>query len=61
MVARPGAGVTPEEVLTVCREHLAKHMVPATVRIVGSLPLRANGKVAKSRLRELAICAGERT
>ncbi|WP_222106034.1 class I adenylate-forming enzyme family protein [Catellatospora sichuanensis] len=50
VVARPGAEVTPEEVLAVCREHLAKHMVPASVLVVDALPLTASGKVAKARL-----------
>src|SRR5450759_389329 len=58
VTARPGTLVTPEEVLAVCREHLPKHMVPRTVIVVDALPLNANGKVAKSALRELATCAG---
>ncbi len=54
VAAKPGTVVTPEEVLTVCREYLAKHMVPSTVLVVDALPLNANGKVLKSRLFELA-------
>ncbi|GIG02712.1 class I adenylate-forming enzyme family protein [Catellatospora citrea] len=50
VVARPGAEVTPDEVLAVCRAHLAKHMVPAGVFVVDALPLTGNGKVAKARL-----------
>ncbi|GAB4047235.1 class I adenylate-forming enzyme family protein [Catellatospora paridis] len=50
VVARPGAEVTADEVLAVCREHLAKHMVPANVFVVDALPLTSNGKVAKARL-----------
>jgi acyl-CoA synthetase (AMP-forming)/AMP-acid ligase II len=57
VVARPGTAVTPEEVLVVCREHLAKHMVPSTVLVVDALPLNPNGKVAKSDLAELARSA----
>ncbi len=51
---RPGADVTPAAVLAHCRPHLAKHMVPAEVRIIAALPLNAHGKVAKVQLRELA-------
>jgi acyl-CoA synthetase (AMP-forming)/AMP-acid ligase II len=51
---RPGAEVTPDEVLAVCRKHLAKYMVPRSVIILDALPLNANGKVAKPRLREMA-------
>jgi acyl-CoA synthetase (AMP-forming)/AMP-acid ligase II len=58
VVMRPGTVVTPEEVLTVCRGHLPKYMVPSAVEVVDALPLNANGKVAKTRLRELAACAG---
>jgi acyl-CoA synthetase (AMP-forming)/AMP-acid ligase II len=54
----PGSAVTPEEVLAVCREHLAKHLVPHTVLVVDTMPLNGNGKVDKSRLRELAACTG---
>lgn len=50
VVPRPGAEVTPDEVLAVCRAHLAKHMVPASVHVVDALPLTGNGKVAKARL-----------
>ena len=31
VTARPGAEVTPDEVLAVCRQHLPKHMVPRSV------------------------------
>lgn len=53
-MARPGAVVTPDEILAVCREHLPKHMVPRSVIVLDDLPLNANGKVAKPRLRDLA-------
>jgi long-chain acyl-CoA synthetase len=58
VVPRPGTVVTPEEVLTVCRERLAKHMVPSTVLVLDALPLNANGKVAKARLVDLVTSAG---
>ena len=50
---RAGTVVTPEEVLAVCRQHLARHMVPRAVMVVDDLPLNSNGKVAKARLSRL--------
>jgi long-chain acyl-CoA synthetase len=55
VTTRPGAKVTPDEVLGVCRQHLPKHMVPQSVLVLDALPLNANGKVAKPRLREMVL------
>jgi acyl-CoA synthetase (AMP-forming)/AMP-acid ligase II len=54
VTARPGAVVTPDEVLAVCRQHLPKYMVPRSVLILEVLPLNSNGKIAKPQLREMA-------
>ena len=54
VTVRPGAEVTPDEVLTVCRQHLPKYMVPHSVLVLDALPLNASGKIAKPRLREMA-------
>jgi long-chain acyl-CoA synthetase len=54
VTARPGATVTQDDVLAVCRQHLPKHMVPRSVFILDALPLNANGKTAKAQLREIA-------
>ena len=54
VVARDDA-LTADDVLTTLRGTLAKHMVPREVRVVPDLPLNANGKPVKSRLRELAV------
>jgi len=59
VTARPGCVVTPGEVLAVCRQHLPKYMVPRRVRVLDALPLNANGKVAKPRLREMAAARAE--
>jgi long-chain acyl-CoA synthetase len=48
----------PDMVLAALRARLSKHMVPQQVRIVAELPLNANGKLVKSRLRELAVIGG---
>lgn len=53
-MARPGAEVSPAEVLDVCRKRLPRHMVPRSVILLDALPLNANGKVAKPTLRDLA-------
>jgi acyl-CoA synthetase (AMP-forming)/AMP-acid ligase II len=55
VTARPGAGVTPDQVARICRAHLPKHMVPRSVVVVAAMPLSTNGKIAKGRLRELAM------
>lgn len=52
-------GITPDDVLAHLRGRLARHMVPAEVRIVGALPLNTAGKVAKNQLRAEAVSAGE--
>jgi len=54
VTTRPGTEITPDEVLAVCRQHLPKHMVPSHVLVLDALPLNANGKIAKPRLREMA-------
>ena len=54
VTARPGTEVAPDEVLAVCRQHLPRHMVPHSVLVLDALPLNANGKIAKPRLREMA-------
>jgi acyl-CoA synthetase (AMP-forming)/AMP-acid ligase II len=64
VTARPGTEVTPDDVLACCRRHLPKYMVPRLVVILDAMPLNANGKIAKPKLRELAIAqpaSGSRT
>jgi acyl-CoA synthetase (AMP-forming)/AMP-acid ligase II len=58
VTARPGAMVSQDEILAVCRQHLPKHMVPRSVLILDALPLNASGKIAKPRLREMAAAGG---
>jgi acyl-CoA synthetase (AMP-forming)/AMP-acid ligase II len=53
VTVRPGATVTGEDVLAVTRAHLPKHMVPHAVHVLDAMPTTANGKISKSRLREL--------
>jgi len=58
VTTRPGAVVTPDEVMAVCRQHLAKYMVPRSVSILDALPLNSSGKIAKPQLREMAAAGG---
>jgi long-chain acyl-CoA synthetase len=54
VVARPGSGLTGEQVIAWCRENLAAYKVPARVDVVDDLPKSATGKLLKRVLREQA-------
>lgn len=58
--AKGGTRVTADDVLTVCRQHLPKHMVPRSVVILDEMPVNASGKIAKQRLRETAAALAAR-
>lgn len=51
VVARPGIRLTSEDVLTHCRQHLAKFKIPAVVELCDALPKTSIGKVEKRQLR----------
>ena len=53
-VARPGSGLTGEQVIAYCRDNLAAYKVPARVDVVDELPKSATGKLLKRVLRERA-------
>ncbi|MFN8078526.1 MAG: class I adenylate-forming enzyme family protein [Kineosporiaceae bacterium] len=57
VVGRPGEQVSEADVLAFCRSHLSANMVPRSVIVLSAMPLTANGKVAKPRLRELATAS----
>ena len=52
IVPQPGSTLTPEEVQTFCREHLAAYKVPRRVEFRPELPKSAVGKILRRRLRE---------
>ena len=54
VVRRPGAEVTPDELIAWSREEMANYKVPRYVELVDALPLNATGKVLKYELRERA-------
>lgn len=49
---QPGMSVAEDSIVTHCREHLASYKKPKEIRLVASLPVTANGKIAKKVLRE---------
>jgi fatty-acyl-CoA synthase len=50
---KPGAKLTPEEVVAHCRKHLAGFKVPKAV-VFGELPKTSTGKIQKFELRKRA-------
>ncbi|MEN3357178.1 MAG: long-chain acyl-CoA synthetase [Mycobacteriales bacterium] len=52
VVLAPGAAVTPDELVTWCRERVAAFKYPRIVEFVPELPLTATGKIVKRALRE---------
>jgi long-chain acyl-CoA synthetase len=54
----PGATVTQEEIIALCRQHLASYKKPKHVRIVDELPRNSSGKTLKYRLRESFLVDG---
>jgi acyl-CoA synthetase (AMP-forming)/AMP-acid ligase II len=51
IVASPGAGASPEEIIGWCRDQLAHFKCPKTVEFTDQLPRTATGKVLKRELR----------
>ena len=51
VVLRPGETASTAEIISFCRDRLANFKVPRYVRVVGSLPRNASGKVLKYELR----------
>jgi long-chain acyl-CoA synthetase len=54
VVLRPGQQATAEELLDVCRAHLAKYKTPRWIEFIDVLPKNPIGKVLKRELRERA-------
>lgn len=60
VTVRPEAMVTPERILDFMRRALPTYMVPQSVILLEEMPHNANGKIVKSRLRELAAERSEK-
>lgn len=52
IVRNPGSGLTREQVVSYCREHIAGYKKPRRVEFMDFLPENANGKVSRELLRE---------
>jgi fatty-acyl-CoA synthase len=50
---KPGAQVTPQEIVEFCKQHLAGFKVPRSV-VFGELPKTSTGKIQKFELRKRA-------
>jgi crotonobetaine/carnitine-CoA ligase len=57
VVPRDGVRLDPAELVAFCEPRLAAFAVPRYVELVDELPLTANGKVEKFRLRERGVTA----
>lgn len=55
VVAKPGYGLTSDEVRAFCRQHLAHFKVPSVVEVREELPRNPGGKVIKSLLRSDSV------
>jgi fatty-acyl-CoA synthase len=52
VVLTPGASLTEDDVIAICREHIAGYKRPRHVVFVDELPRNASGKILKRSLRE---------
>ena len=54
IVLKEGASVTDRDIIEYCKGKLANYKVPRKVDFVESLPVSANGKILRRKLREMA-------
>jgi len=52
VVLKPGAKATEEEIISFCKERLARYKAPKSVDFVDELPKTGSGKIAKRELRD---------
>ena len=53
IVAKESAKVTETELNTLCLEHIARYKRPRVYRFIDALPKNNNGKVLKTKLRDI--------
>ena len=53
IVAKPDAGLSPDDVLEYCNGKIARYKIPRDVHFLDALPLNASGKVLKTELRKM--------
>jgi len=51
VIPKPGMSVVPDEIVKLCKDHLAGYKVPKKVIILDELPKNASGKILKKELR----------
>jgi fatty-acyl-CoA synthase len=51
VVLVPGSNVSPEELVSTCRERIAGYKVPRVIELVDELPKTGSGKISKAALR----------
>jgi long-chain acyl-CoA synthetase len=51
VVPKPGADISPEEIVEWSKENMAAYKYPRTVEIRDTLPMNATGKILKIELR----------
>jgi acyl-CoA synthetase (AMP-forming)/AMP-acid ligase II len=63
VIPKPGAAVTPEELIELCKANLANFKVPKRCEIRSTLPMLPTGKIDKTSLKTQvkAVTAGEST
>jgi long-chain acyl-CoA synthetase len=54
VVPRPGEEITETDIISYCREHLAKYKCPKKIQFLESMPKTPIGKIQKKELRKLA-------
>lgn len=52
---KPGATVTPDELIAYCRDRLAPYKYPREIRIVDTLPTGPTGKILKREIRQSLV------
>jgi crotonobetaine/carnitine-CoA ligase len=55
IVLRPGADLSPSELVDYCSHHMAIHMVPRYVAMVDELPKTPTEKVEKYKLKDIGV------
>jgi fatty-acyl-CoA synthase/long-chain acyl-CoA synthetase len=54
VVPRPGARLEPDELLALCRDHLADFKKPRRIHVLDALPTTPVGKISRAALRQMA-------
>ena len=54
VVPRPGAGISPDALLSCCRESLSSYKVLTAVHVVDAIPRTGSGKIMRFKLLEMA-------